>query len=91
MNGLQTAFNMRVKAFNTWTNSQNTLTKKREQETKLKAGGKPEKLTAVQHEVKEVTWLSARDTCHLPLCSGKKKLKKAKRSLNAFQRPSNEK
>lgn len=51
---LQTAFNMRVKAFNTWTSSQNTLTKKREQETKLKAGGKPEKLTAVQQEVKEV-------------------------------------
>ena len=30
------------------------LTKKREQETKLKAGGKPEKLTAVQQEVTEV-------------------------------------
>lgn len=54
MHMLQTAFNMRVKAFNTWTSSQNTLTKKREQETKLKAGGKPEKLTAVQQEVKEV-------------------------------------
>lgn len=45
---------MRVKAFNTWTSSQNMLTKKREQETKLKAGGKPEKLTAVQQEVTEV-------------------------------------
>lgn len=55
---LQTTFNMRIKAFNTWTSSQNTLTKKRELETKLKAvGGKPEKLTAVQQEVTEVTCL----------------------------------
>lgn len=50
---IKTAFNMRIKAFNTWTSAQNTLTKKREQETKLKVGGKPEKLTAVQLEVKE--------------------------------------
>lgn len=50
----QTAFNMRVKAFNTWTSSQNSLTKKRDQEAKLKAGGKPEKLAVVQQEVKEV-------------------------------------
>lgn len=47
---------MRVKAFSIWTNAQNTLTKKREQETKLKAGGKPEKLAAAQQEVTEVTW-----------------------------------
>ena len=58
---MQTAFNMRVKAFNTWTNSQNTLTKKREQETKLKAGGKPDKLAQMQQEVKEVTQYSLQE------------------------------
>lgn len=45
---------MRIKAFNAWTSAQNTLTKKREQETKLKAGGKPDKLAQTQLEVKEV-------------------------------------
>ena len=90
---LQTAFNMRVKAFNTWTSSQNSLTKKREQETKLKAGGKPDKLTAVQQEVKEVSNLISLQEmrCLSYDFSGKKRLKKAKRNLNAFLRLSNEK
>ena len=84
---------MRIKAFNTWTSSQNTLTKKREQEAKLKAGGKPEKLTAVQLEVKEVNNLIGLQEMRCSSCdfSGKKRLNKAKRNLNGFLRPSNEK
>lgn len=50
----QVTFSLRAKAFNTWQSWLNTLAKKREAETKLQAGGKPEKLAQVQQEIKEV-------------------------------------
>ena len=50
---IKVTFSLRVKAFNTWQSSQNILVKKRETETKLQAGGKPEKLAQVQQEIKD--------------------------------------
>jgi len=47
-------FDFRVKAYNSWQSAQNTLTKKRESEMKLQAGGKQEKIAQIQQEIKEV-------------------------------------
>ena len=45
---------MRVRAYNTWQGAQQTLSKKREQEQKLTAAGKIEKLQGIKAEIKEV-------------------------------------
>ena len=50
----QVTFDFRVKAYHTWQSAQNTLTKKRETEMKLQAGGKQEKIAQIQQEIKEV-------------------------------------
>ena len=50
----QAAFDMRVRACNTWQASQQTLSKKREQEQKLTATGKMDKLQLVKAEIEEV-------------------------------------
>ena len=56
---LQAAFDMRVRAYHNWQTSQQTLSKKREQEQKLTAAGKMEKVSAVKLEIEEVgvVWL----------------------------------
>ena len=45
---------MRVRAYNTWQSAQQTLSKKREQEHKLTAAGKLDKLQLVKAEIEEV-------------------------------------
>ena len=45
---------MRVRAYGTWQSSQQSLSKKREQEQKLTAAGKMEKLQIVKAEIIEV-------------------------------------
>lgn len=45
---------MRVRAYSSWQSAQQTLSKKREQEQKLTAAGKLDKLPAVQAEIVEV-------------------------------------
>ena len=55
----QEAFREREKMFAIWQSAQATLAKKRDQEAKLKISGKPEKLTQVQDEIKDVR----RGTC----------------------------
>ena len=45
---------MRVRAYSTWQASQQSLSKKREQEQKLTASGKVEKLQVVKAEIEEV-------------------------------------
>ena len=58
-----------MKAFNTWQGSQNTLAKKKETETKLQVGGKPEKLAQVQQEIKDVRkWRDWLQACQLLQC-----------------------
>ena len=56
---VQAAFDMRVRAYHVWQTCQQTLSKKREQEQKLTASGKIEKLQAVKTEIEEVgvVWL----------------------------------
>ena len=53
---------MRVRAYSAWQTAQQTLSKKREQEQKLTASGKIEKLQAVKAEIQEVgvawAWLN---------------------------------
>jgi len=51
---IKVTFDFRVKAYNSWQSAQNTLTKKRESEMKLQAGGKQEKIAQIQQEIKEV-------------------------------------
>ena len=52
---LQAAFDMRMRAYSVWQTAQLTLSKKREQEQKLTAAGKLEKLPAVKAEIEEVS------------------------------------
>ena len=52
---LQACFHERVKAYSTWQNAQQTLTKKREALVKIELAGKNEKLPQAQDEVKEVS------------------------------------
>ena len=54
---------MRVRAYNMWQSSQQSLSKKREQEQKLTATGKIEKLQVVKAEIEEVGVVS----CHVTL------------------------
>ena len=85
-------FSLRVKAFNTWQSSQNTLGKKKEAEIKLQAGGKPEKLAQVQQEIKDVRsyidskWVSYFNVSSPPssnthTCSGKSRWRRDRRTL----------
>lgn len=60
---LQAAFDTRVKTYNMWQSSQQSLSKKREQEQKLTATGKIDKLQVVKAEIEEVGVVS----CHMIL------------------------
>ena len=51
---VQVAFDMRVRVYNTWQGAQQTLSKKREQEQKLAAAGKIEKIQTIKTEIEEV-------------------------------------
>jgi sorting nexin-1/2 len=53
LGAIRAAFEMRVRAYHVWQTSQQTLSKKREQEQKLTASGKIEKLQAVKTEIEE--------------------------------------
>lgn len=51
---------MRTRAYGVWQSSQQSLSKKREQEQKLTASGKIEKLQVVKAEIEEVGVVSCR-------------------------------
>jgi sorting nexin-1/2 len=53
LGAIRAAFGMRVRAYTTWQSSQQSLSKKREQEQKLTAAGKMEKLQVVKAEILE--------------------------------------
>ena len=52
---LQETFTQRVKVFTSWVSAQKTLQNKREQEAKLTASGKVDKLPLVQDEIHDVS------------------------------------
>lgn len=52
---LQTTFQLRVKAYNSWQSAQTTLAKKRENEVKLQTAGKPEKIAQAKAEIEDVS------------------------------------
>lgn len=53
LGAIRAAFNMRVRACNVWQATQQTLSKKREQEQKLTATGKTEKMVIIKAEIEE--------------------------------------
>ena len=59
---------MRVRAYSTWQSSQQSLSKKREQEQKLTAAGKMEKLEVIKAEIMEVG-MAVGVACGQPLTS----------------------
>ena len=75
---------MRVRAYTTWQSSQQSLSKKREQEQKLTAAGKMEKLQVVKAEILEVgvvVGVSCWSLLTFDLHSGREKLKRARSYL----------
>ncbi|NP_001171861.1 sorting nexin 2 [Saccoglossus kowalevskii] len=50
---IREVFREREKAFHTWQNAQTTLSKKQEQEVKLQASGKQDKVAQIQDEIKD--------------------------------------
>jgi len=53
---LQEVFHERIKTYKAWKDEEVALTKKREAKAKLELAHRTDKLSAVTHEITEVSW-----------------------------------